>query len=46
LITLAMCGWATIGTRQPFAVVLDGPVTQPSSSMEMANEDGTFRWSR
>jgi hypothetical protein len=42
----AMCGWATIGTRAPFIVTLDGDPAQPATRMEMANEYGTFRWSR
>jgi hypothetical protein len=42
----ALCGWATIGTRAPFAVTLDGDPTLPANRMEMTNEYGTFRWSR
>lgn len=45
-ITRALCGWATIGTRAPYTVTLDGPSTAPASRMEMANEYGTFRWTR
>jgi hypothetical protein len=42
----ALCGWATIGTRAPYQVSLDGPETAPAPRMEMANQYGTFRWTR
>ncbi len=42
----ALCGWATIGTRAPYKVTLDGVATAPATMMEMANQYGTFRWSR
>lgn len=45
-IWLPMCGWATIGTRHPFDIGLEGAPTQSASRIEMSNEDGTFRWSR
>jgi hypothetical protein len=42
-----LCGWATIGTRSPFAVVLEpGDDTLPADRMEMTNEYGSLRWSR
>jgi len=42
----ALCGWATIGTRAPYRVTLAGPETVPATTMEMANQYGTFRWRR
>jgi hypothetical protein len=42
----ALCGWATIGTRAPYAVTMDRPETAPAIVMEMANKYGTFRWRR
>jgi hypothetical protein len=42
-----LCGWATIGTRSPFTVVLEpGDDTLPADRMEMTNEYGSLRWSR
>jgi hypothetical protein len=46
LITMALCGWATIGTRAPFTVTLDGQPSQVATQMEMTNDRGTFRWLR
>ena len=34
----ALCGWATIGTRAPYMVTMDGPETAPATVMEMANQ--------
>lgn len=45
-ITRALCGWNVIGERAPFNVALAGDTTNPATNMEMANQYGTFRWSR